>query len=277
MPDDVQSIRRGSNRLESMDVGGIRVTEAIFPPFLELPSHYHERACFAVVLEGAVEKTFPRATYVSPTSSVVTMPPEERHVDRFQADGAHMLVVEPAANDHVEELLRPCADVLDGINHFRDRGVRALAWRICQELRDPDDVSRLAVSGLVLEMMALTGRRHKMASEKRPPAWLKAAREFLHENFNESFQVADVAKAVGVHPVHLARAFRQHFDASPSAYMRRVRLEWVTTRLARSEEPLSSLAQSAGFADQSHLTRQFKQEMGLTPGQYRRQIKRRNL
>lgn len=276
MAGEAQSIREGSARLERFDLDSFQVTNMAFEPSLTLPSHYHERACFAVVLEGCVEKVFAHATHTSLAGSVVTMPPKERHTDHFQAGGAHMLVVEPKGGDDLEELLHPCAGLLERVNHYRDSGILGLAWRVYRELHDPDPVSPLAVSGLVLEMLARAVRSHEgQADRKRPPAWLGRAREYLHANFDNTFQIADVAEAVGVHPVHLARTFRRHYGASPSSYLRRLRLDWVATRLVSSDEPLFLLAKRAGFSDQSHLTRQFKRQTGLTPGQYRRQVHRK--
>lgn len=277
MPGDGQPIREGSSQTKSLDIGTFQVTNITFPPSLTLPSHYHQRACFAVVLEGSVEKVFTRASHTSLAGSVVTMPPEERHTDHFEAAGAHMLVVEPLDGDRVEEMLHPCPGLLDRVNHYRGSGIMGMAWRIYEELNDPDTHSSLAISGLVLEMLALAARSREGRSESgRPPAWLSQARDYLHANFNRSFQIADVADAVGVHPVHLARTFRRHYGVSPSDYLRRLRLDWVAARLVRSDEPLSLMASRAGFADQSHLTRLFKRQMGLTPGQYREVARLRN-
>lgn len=276
MPEQAQSIRRGSNRLTSRDLGLFQVTNVAFAPATTLPSHYHERTCFAVVLEGTVEKVFTRNRHTSAAGSVVTMPAGEQHADHFAGDGAQLLVVEPQSGHEAQELLHPCASILQSVQHVRDSRIITLAWRVHRELHDPDPVSSLAVSGYVLEMLAQAARAHNGEQRQtRPPAWLREAREYLHDNFNQSFQIADVAEAVGVHPVHLARTFREHCDVSPSRYLRRLRLNWVAARLARSEEPLSVLAGRAGFADQSHLTRLFKRQTGLTPGQYRRAVRPR--
>jgi AraC-like DNA-binding protein len=51
-------------------------------------------------------------------------------------------------------------------------------------------------------------------------------------------------------------------------------LEWATTRLGETDEPIAQIALDAGFADQSHLTRAFKQHTGLTPAEYRRALGR---
>jgi AraC-like DNA-binding protein len=50
--------------------------------------------------------------------------------------------------------------------------------------------------------------------------------------------------------------------------MRR-RLEWAKTLMRTTNRPLATIAQDAGFVDQSHLTSMFRRETGVTPGRYR--------
>ncbi|HEX8230616.1 MAG TPA: AraC family transcriptional regulator [Chloroflexia bacterium] len=268
MPDVSAPIATGSVDLSILEVGGFRVTDAVFPPGLRLASHYHERTCFAVVLEGSLDKAFPRAEYYSPASTAITMPAEERHRDHFERAGAHMLVIEPDPGS--EELVRPCARLLGQVSHFRDGGVVALAWRMSREFRNPDAVSHLMLEGLALEMLGAAARLHTgTPTDRRPPQWLATAEESLRARFMERLQVAQLASEVGVHPVHLARAFKLHFGESLGQYVRRLRLDWAATQLATSEIALTDLAGMAGFADQSHLTRAFKRHTGFTPAQYR--------
>jgi AraC-like DNA-binding protein len=46
-------------------------------------------------------------------------------------------------------------------------------------------------------------------------------------------------------------------------------VEFVIERLDAGDDSLADLAISAGFSDQSHLTRIFKQQTGNTPARYR--------
>ena len=82
-------------------------------------------------------------------------------------------------------------------------------------------------------------------------------------------RVAEFARAAGVHPVHLARVFRQYLGCTPGDYLRRPRLERAAVLLRETPRPLSDVALSCGFADQSHLANAFKRHTGVTPGAYR--------
>jgi AraC family transcriptional regulator len=264
-------ITRGSAGQRVVDVGGFRVTEAFFPSLLHLESHYHERACLAVVLDGGLDKAFPSSTVLLPTSTVVTMPAEERHRDLFTRDGARMLVIEP---DHTRpemaEKLRPCARVLNEVVNLRDEGAAGVAHRISNELHFWDDVSPLAVDGLALELLARAARAAEPSRRAvGPPRWLRQAQEYLHARFHEQVEVAEIAAAVGVHPVHLSRIFRRYLGVSVGDYVRRLRIEWAANELTTGELPLADVAIGAGFVDQSHFTRAFKRHTGVTPGRFR--------
>ena len=78
-----------------------------------------------------------------------------------------------------------------------------------------------------------------------------------------------MAAAVDVHPSHLARTFRDCFHVPLGTYIRRLRIEWATRRVAESTDPLSAIAARAGFADQSHFTREFRKRNGVSPARFR--------
>ena len=95
----------------------------------------------------------------------------------------------------------------------------------------------------------------------------------MRASFKRPIDLAEVAAACGVHPVHLARVFRQFYGVSPGEYLRGLRLDWAAAQLALASagatHTLASLALQAGFSDQSHFTRAFKRHTGCTPAQYR--------
>ncbi len=250
-----------------MDFGPFRVEAARFAPDLVLPRHIHERAVFAVFLEGAMETTICGRTLDCRPSSVLIEPRGEPHAQRFMHTGAQLLVIQPdpARMDSFEGV----GKLFDEVSRFEDGGIAAIGRRILHEFRAPDGVSPLAIEGLALEIVALAARlRERKRRGVRPPAWLVRAREIVHERFLDGLRVADVASEVGVHPVHLARVFRRHYGSPIGSYLRALRLDWAAERIL-GDESLASIALKAGFADQSHFTNAFRRHMGVTPGEYR--------
>jgi len=69
------------------------------------------------------------------------------------------------------------------------------------------------------------------------------------------------------------RAFERHFLSSfhltPQKYLRKLRLGVASRALIYTNQSLSELAMTCGFADQSHFTREFRRQFGRTPRNYR--------
>jgi AraC family transcriptional regulator len=149
---------------------------------------------------------------------------------------------------------------------FRDWNATLLAHRVSRELERPDAYTPLALEGLALELTAAARRQH---DNGLPEPRLDAVREMIVQDLSSPPSLSQIAREIGLHPSHLARAFRARYGESIGEYGRRLRLEWSAQRLVRSDEALASIAARAGFADQSHFTREFKRRFGVTPGAYR--------
>lgn len=261
-------VHTGSPRFDSVEIAGFRITDAWFPPDLVLPPHEHEWAIFAVMLEGSFQVGFRQRAFDCPPSGVWTEPAGERHGNRVEQAGARVVVVQP--DPAREEDLRPCRDILDSINNFRHERIASLARRLAVELAAPDVASPLAMEATVLEMLAAAARleeRKRRGGE--PPAYVVRARDLIQDRFSESLRIADVAAAVDVQPMRLASGFRAHYHTSIGSYVRQRRVEWAAERLIGSQDSLATIALKAGYTDQSHFTRAFKRQTGLTPGRYR--------
>lgn len=77
-----------------------------------------------------------------------------------------------------------------------------------------------------------------------------------------------LASQLGLSRFGTSRAFSARFGLSPNAFMQSVRVEHARRLLAEGTPP-ATVAQLLDYSDQAHLTRIFKQRMGLTPGSYR--------
>jgi AraC family transcriptional regulator len=262
----VVPVTLGSPDSRHAEVGPFLVTEAWFPPGLRIPPHTHERACIAVMLDGAFDLAIAGRDHECSPGTMVTEPACERHANRISLAGAHVVVVQP--DPAAAETFEPLATLLDEPAIRTHARIADLARRIRGELREPDAVSALAIESLAMEMLVLAHREARV-HRGAAPRWLSTLQEYLHAHYREGFDLRSLADVAGVHPVHVTRAFRARFRVSIGDYVRGLRLSWAAERLVASEQPIADIALEAGFSDQSHLTRWFRRQTGLTPGSYR--------
>lgn len=261
-------ITMGASGAATLALDDFNVTDAGFPAAERLPPHIHDRASLAVMLDGSFDLSIVHRMLACEPGSFVTEPAEERHGNILGTRGAHVIVVQPDPTAVAE--LGVCGRLFEEVHHVRRSPGSGVAWRIAHELRAPDAVTPLAVEGLVLELLALCSRQDRLDTGlRRSPRWLTQTRERLHAHFRDPPRIRELAFAAGVHPDHLARAFRARFGVPIGAYVRRLRLDWAAARLETAELTIVQVALEAGFADQSHFTRAFKRLTGLTPAEYR--------
>ena len=82
--------------------------------------------------------------------------------------------------------------------------------------------------------------------------------------------MASVAQAVNCHRNYLQRLFKRDTTFSVVSYIRSEKLKVVKELLAHSDESVSNIAALLNFSSPSHLCTVFKEQVHLTPEQYRR-------
>jgi len=195
-------------------------------------------------------------------------PEGEEHASLFHGTGTHTFEIQLSL-DQLENARQGSGALADPCDF--DTGLPIwLGIRAYNEFRDMDAMAPLAIEGLVLELLAHTSRRFVDPTKRRPPRWLRQVRELLQAQFIDELSLDDLAQAAGVHPVHLARAFRQQYHCTVGEYIRELRMECAQRQLSTSEVSIAEIAASVGFSDQSHLCKALKRHTGLTPTQFRK-------
>src|SRR6266446_748569 len=134
----------------------------------------------------------------------------------------------------------------------------------------PSEMSPVCADHVASALQAYLKQAHDVVSLPPPAArgglapWqLRRAKEMLISRLDEPISLAELARACKLSPSHFARAFRQTTGQPPHRWLMEQLIVDTTLSLAQ-------IAQTCGFADQSHFTRVFAQLVQSSPGQWRR-------
>ena len=247
-------------------VAGFTLTERAYPPDLRLPEHSHQESDFCFVLAGSFTEVIGNQARRCRPRSVLFHPAGEAHSDHFHTSvRCFSLQFGSGGMDDTPRWRKSVSST--SVNSPGGR-LSQLAARLYREFCSPDEVSRIMIEGIALQMMAETSRQ-TTAPTHAAPAWLGQAKDILHEHFSDRPSLGDLAMSVRVHPVHLAREFRRFYGCTITEYVLQRRLEFACHEMLNSRASLTEIALAAGFFDQSHFARTFKAQMGMSPNQYR--------
>ena len=257
--------------LRSRRVASFELSERVYPPGFQTPEHSHEQPLFCFVMQGDYTEKYGNKTRECKPSTLLFHPAEELHTEYFHDAGGHSFIIE--MDPGWLERLRVRMAVTDRSADFRGGAFELLARKLYREFVRMDEVSPLIIEGLMLEILGEATRCYTTIGVDIPLRWVQAARALLHERFAETITLSDVAKTVGVHPVHLAQMFHKTYSCTIGEYVRKLRIEFACRELALSDKPIVDIALAAGFCDQSHFSRTFKRFLGVPPTQYRESLR----
>lgn len=241
------------------------VTEAVYPARFRLPQHAHRAPYLCFVTKGKFTERQGRTVDTCDRTSCLFRPADDEHANEFSAAGAVCVNVDisNALLDHLRE-----AGLAEHRFAVRSPFIQQLRARFYDELAARDALSGLVVASLVTEIMVFASRR-QTESRVRGSRCVEKAQRMIEADFATPLSLTGIATVIGVHPVHLARQFRVVHGCTVGDYIRQVRVAFVRRQLATTRTPIAQIALSAGFADQSQLTRTFRRVTGRTPAVYR--------
>lgn len=254
--------------LRGLRTGAFRLLETHHRQGLAIARHHHEHACLNFVLQGCYREDLGARRGAFEPLTTLYKPAGEPHANRFSDAPARCLLIELADERLVPERLQ-----LAQVAWTRDPSATRSALAVWHELADPDACSALVIDQLALELyeQVLGG----LAPRNAPAPRVRAASDALHDAPRAPWTLTSLARHVGLHPSHLARAFRAAHGCTVGEHLRRLRVSELARALALGDRPLSALAQEHGFADQSHATRAFRRWLGTTPAAWRRAFRAR--
>jgi len=259
----VTQLRTGIDGIEAMTM----LTEHVFP------RHAHDQYGIGVMTLGAQKSWSVVGQVESEVGDVIMVNPGEIHdgapIERVR--GWHILYLDPSllvremaeGSTASDLVIRPVA---------RDPQLASSVVRLFEELKSTTRDGML-VEEILLGCLLRVVQRHDVDGirKTRPSPPVARAVECLASSPAVQTSLAELAALSDMSRFQLLRGFFREIGATPHAYLVQLRVRLARRYLAAGCSPAEA-ALLAGFADQSHLTRAFVRQFGVTPGRYKAAI-----
>lgn len=236
--------------------------------------HFHEEYAIGVV-EGGAFHLITDNDHVVLEGQVIVINPREIHKGHaFQKAVWTYRMLYPGVT-----LMRQIASEIRGeqwaFPYFPDTVINdpelaVLIQRLHQTLENPalraacEPLFRLALGQLIARYAINKPTPPSLENERDA---VRKVREYLEARYSEHPTLAVLSTVAGLSPYHLVRVFKRQVGIPPHMYLTHIRIDRAKMLLAAGM-PIIEVAMATGFSDQSHLNRQFKPIVGVSPGKY---------
>lgn len=240
------------------------------------PPHAHDTHCLAVITSGVLAVQVRRERRLCRRGDVVVIDADVIHAGAAVGNGLwkmRVAHVQPAAlAAYSEHLGIPRRERLEPRSPFiADPALSQYLYGVnwCSEV----DADRFKRSEVLASAVIDLCTRHASRAADLPrahgePALVRAVKHRLRADLQARPTLSTLAAEFGITPFVLLRAFIREAGLSPHAFQQQERIRYAMPLLRRGLA-IADVGAQAGFSDQAHFTRVFKQQTGTTPKVYR--------
>lgn len=233
--------------------------------------HRHDTYAIGYTLSGVQSFRYRRAQRHSLPGNTLVLHPDEVHDGQAGTDAGfryRMAYIEPAL---IQQVLggKPLPFIAGGLSsdprlHHAARALLCNLESVLEPLEQDDLIYDLAHALDQAAGQGLTRKALDFVAAER-------ARAFIHSALDRVITLDELSQACSRDRWRLSRDFRALYGTSPYRYITQRRLDLARAMLLAGHS-LTEAALSAGFFDQSHMSRHFMQSYGVSPGRWLRRL-----
>ena len=258
-----------------------------------VPEHWHYFAETIFGIEGNLLVTRGTGSYaVGPGELVVINPLMAHSIASADGGPAHYGVIRydlgqqndvPSYAPDLRSMLFE-AEIDHMSFHFSAEKVKAtrmdeMVMKAIQEYRERDFAYDLKIRAILSLMFTAIVRLwmqdgFSLQTRRIPSDPLYTVTAYINHHIQESLKVEDLAKYCGLSYPWFAKRFREIYGISCKEYIERVRISRVEHYLIFTDYDLTYISEATGYADCSHMIKDFRRLKQTTPGQFRQNRKK---
>jgi AraC-like DNA-binding protein len=151
-------------------------------------------------------------------------------------------------------------------------GAILIAWfdRLFVAMRRRGFGVDLRLNQLVGEFLTIVDQALAGSATPGVPGALAAAMAAMRTDLSRPWSAGDLSAVTDLSQSQTRRLFRRHLRASPRQWLLRERLMFAQSLIIENGAPLAEIAETCGFCDVYHFSREFKRSVDVSPAAWRR-------
>lgn len=257
-----------------------------------VPPHFHNHYEFFVVTSGQVEHIINGHRQLLEPNTLCFVKPTDTHYMGVSTR-------EPARHLNVgatEDVLRMMSNVLspkmypilENTEHFSTSLTEKEAMFFLEKteqlnmsksnyIDDLDSRVMLINEMLLFALSVIYNRNQKIHTEesKLYPQWFTGLLQQLHSPEYFSRPMTDIYALSHYSPPVLLRYFKKYTGQTPVSYITKIKIDHACSLLSTTNFTTLDIANMVGYDSLSHFNKVFRQNVGMSPGEYRHNSKNR--
>ncbi|MBK8520718.1 MAG: helix-turn-helix transcriptional regulator [Chitinophagaceae bacterium] len=239
-----------------------RLSNALYRKGHSYKPHSHKDTAISIVLNGIVHEKVDNKLEIGKSAVTIIKPAEIIHQNIFTEDCTILCLY--LKNIRKNKLKH--SDILEEWTWMS--GLNCIPYFI--NILQSKDEKQIHES--IADLLRYISFCKTDSTVTNMPSWLADAKAYIDTYYDEPVNVTALAKKYKVHRVYLARVFNKYFGQNIKSYLKSLRIHHSVASLINGTS-INDTAFVNGYSDQSHLQRNFKQQLQQTPLEFQNLFK----
>lgn len=138
---------------------------------------------------------------------------------------------------------------------------------LCETITDMDEL-QIKSASYFMEIIAFLSKHYTITTSKLD--LLDNVRLHIDSHITDNITVKELAKLSNLTEQHLTRIFKQRYNITPHQYILKNKLRLAKTLLRSTNKTIEEISSILGLSNPTHLNSIFRNNVGMSPSQYRK-------